>query len=61
MGLFFDPIKKKPQTWVFAAFILVPILLIVFGLIYGKVVAQKHPTEEKEESAQEFFQKFPTK
>ena len=61
MGLFYDPIKKKPQPWVFIALVAVPILIIIFGFIWGSSLAKKNSAEEKQETSDNFFKNFKSK
>ena len=60
MGMFYDPIKKKPQTWVFVAFVVVPIIIIIVGYIWGTNYAKSKPvsSDEVKESPSDFFSKF---
>ena len=36
MTLFYDPKKKQPQPWVKVIFILIPLILILLALTFGK-------------------------
>lgn len=58
MGMFYDPIKKRPQTWVFITFICVPILLVMIGFIWGKTKVKENSPQDKEVSPDEFFKTF---
>jgi hypothetical protein len=58
MGMFYDPIKKRPQTWVIVSFIVVPILIIVIGYITGHQYAKEKNQIEKDLTPDEFFDTF---
>ena len=41
MSLFYDPTTKKTKSWVFAVFIIIPIIIFLLSVFLGKDYADK--------------------
>jgi len=49
MALFYDPKNKKVKIWSLSAFILIPILAVVFVWMAGRKAAEKKKVENAQE------------
>ena len=49
MTIFYDPQSRKPKVWIFVAFMLVPLVVIIIFLILGHQQAQKKNFGTQEE------------
>ena len=58
MTLFYDPLKKKPKIWPIIVFIIIPILLIFFGLTFGKSFSEKIGQSQESQAEEDIFKKF---
>ena len=45
MSIFYDPQARKPQIWVYAAFVVIPILVIAIIFISGKKKAEQKASQ----------------
>ncbi|MBF0479774.1 MAG: hypothetical protein HQL26_09855 [Candidatus Omnitrophica bacterium] len=55
MTLFYDPLKKRPQMWIIAAFILVPIIIVVLLYVGSKGAVEKKKNEKIKEDTVDIF------
>ncbi len=57
MSIFYDPLKRKPRVWVFAMFIVIPIVLIILSLFGTRTIVKKDKMKAKKEDV-DIFNKF---
>lgn len=55
MSLFYDSLKKKVKPWALALFVIVPIVLIIFGFIYGQGAVEKKSQQMELEAKPDIF------
>ena len=58
MTIFYDPRKRKVRVWVVIVFIILPILLIIFGWLGSKGAVEKEKIRKEKEASIDIFDKF---
>lgn len=57
MSLLYDPQKKQTKPWVFVAFIIIPIAMLIVGLLFGKKYSSQKQ-HEKNATEVDIFDKY---
>ena len=55
MSLFYNPKTRKAKTWVFATFIIIPIIVIILSILIVKNIDKKHKKDVANISETDIF------
>lgn len=58
MNMFYDSKTKKTKSWVYAAFVILPVVLIILSWIFGQQAAEYRKANQKEEVVVDIFEKI---